>query len=66
MQTQWKRSKSFKQAYMTCMLQEMIDRKETVKVIHCSHGWMEFDTVEDYEKAMLWLKTGKIKKFINL
>ena len=62
----WKKSKSFKQAYMTCMLQELIDNKFQVKVSLIKHGWMEFDTVEDYEKAVIWEKTGEIKKYINL
>lgn len=62
----WLRSKSFKQGYMTCMIQAIINAGYRVDPIIISHGWMEFDTVEDYEKAVDWIKTGKIKKFINL
>lgn len=62
----WKKSKSFKKAYMTCMIQELIDRKVDVKVVHVNHGWMEFDTVEDYEKAIEWSKSRKLKEFINV
>lgn len=62
----WKRSKNFKNAYMTCMLQELIDRGYNIDPIVVSHGWLEFDNTEDYEKAQQWLKNGTIKKFIKL
>lgn len=62
----WLRSKSFKKAYMTCMLQALINDGCKVEPIVISRGWMEFDNVEDYEKAVDWLKSGEIKRFINL
>ncbi len=62
----WKRSKSFKKAYMTCMLQELIDNNIIVSPIIIQHGWMEFDTVEDYDKAIKWLKEGSINRFIDI
>ncbi|MFA6035798.1 MAG: hypothetical protein WC759_02470, partial [Candidatus Micrarchaeia archaeon] len=61
----WRNSKSFRKAQMTCMLQELIDRRIPVTAVHTSHGWMEFDTNEDYEKALEWMKQGTIRKFIN-
>lgn len=57
----WMRSKSFKKAYMTCMLQAIIDEGFRVDPIVVSRGWIEFDTVEDYEKADEWLKNGILK-----
>lgn len=62
----WRKSKSFRKAYMTCMLQELVDRGVEVKAVRVSHGWMEFDTVEDYEKALTWVKNGILKRFIAL
>lgn len=61
----WRNSKSFRKAQMTCMLQELIDRGVNAEAIHTKHGWMEFDTNEDYEKALAWMKDGTIRKFIN-
>jgi len=62
----WLRSKSFKKAYTTCMLQALINAGYRVDPILISHGWMEFDTNEDYDKASEWIKTGEIDKYIKL
>ncbi len=60
----WLRSKSFKKAYMTCMLQALINAGHEVKPIVINRGWLEFDTVEDYEKYNKWLQDGTLKRFI--
>lgn len=62
----WLRSKSFKEAYMTCMLQALINVGFAVKPIYISRGWMEFDTVSDYENAVLWDKERSLNRFINI
>ena len=62
----WLRSKSFKKAYMTCMLQALINAGQEVKPIVINRGWLEFDTVEDYEKYDLWLKEDSLNRFYNL
>ena len=62
----WLRSKSFKKAYMTCMLQAIINAGQEVKPMIIERGWLEFDTVEDYEKYNLWLKEGSLGRFYNL
>lgn len=62
----WLRSKCFKQAYMTCILQELINRRHEIKPILIKRGWLEFDTERDYEKANLWKKEGSLKRFIDL
>jgi len=62
----WLRSASFKKAYMTCMLQALINKGYEVKPIKIQKCWMEFDTKEDYEKANNWIKSDFINKFINL
>lgn len=59
----WLRSKSFKKAYMTCILQALINAGQEVKPIITSRGWLEFDTVEDYEKYTKWLKESSIGRF---
>lgn len=61
---QWLRSKSFKKAYMTCMLQALINAGHEVKPIVIDRGWLEFDTVEDYEKYNRWLEEGTLSRFI--
>jgi len=61
----WLRSKSFKRAYMTCMIQALINSGFRVDPIPISHGWLEFDTVEDYEKYTIWLQDGTISRFYN-
>lgn len=61
----WMRSTSFKKAYMTCLLQALINAGEEVKPIIISRGWLEFDTVEDYEKYNRWLKEGTLQQFID-
>ncbi|MEK6855106.1 MAG: phosphocholine cytidylyltransferase family protein [Nanoarchaeota archaeon] len=62
----WLNSKSFKKAYMTDMLQAIIDKGEEVHPIKIKRGWLEFDTEEDYEKVQKWISEGAINKFISL
>lgn len=40
------------QAYMTDLLNALIQSGEAVKAVHFNNGWLEFDTNEDYEKAV--------------
>ena len=51
---------------MTCMLQALINASYRVDPIVISHGWLEFDTVDDYEKYNNWLKEGSLGKFYSL
>lgn len=60
----WLDSKSFKKAYMTSIIQAIINEEYEVNPIIISRGWLEFDNVEDYERACDWVKSGEIKKFI--
>lgn len=62
----WLRSKSFKKAYMTCMLQALINAGQKVEPIIIKRGWLEFDTVEDYERYNKWLEEGSLGRFIEL
>jgi len=57
----WMRSKSFKKAYMTCILQAIIDEGYKIDPIIISRGWLEFDTNQDYEKVNEWSKSRILK-----
>lgn len=46
----WQASRLFEKAYMTDMLQALIDEGTEVRSVPTDGGWLEFDTVEDYEK----------------
>ena len=61
----WLRSKSFKKAYMTCMLQALINAGYRVDPIVIKHGWLEFDTNEDYEKMTKLNKEQKLKELFD-
>jgi choline kinase len=62
----WLRSKSFKKAYMTCMLQALINENCEVNPIIIEHGWLEFDTVEDYDNYNKWLEENTLNKFFDI
>lgn len=48
---------SFEKAYLTDMLQELIDRGYPIHNIDIKGGWMEIDTLQDLQKARkLWAK----------
>lgn len=48
----WQQSgKTVEKAYMTDLLNAIIESGKKVKAVHFENGWMEFDTNEDYEKA---------------
>ena len=63
----WKQSgKPVRKAYMTDLLQAIIETGCSVKARKFCNGWLEFDTNEDYENACQWAQDGSIKEFINL
>lgn len=55
-----------RQAYMTDLLQAVISSGKEVKACRFKNGWIEFDTNEDYEKAIAWSKDGSITKLIDI
>ncbi len=59
-------SKSFKKAYMTDFIQALIDSGVRVEPIKINNGWLEFDTNEDYERALEWDKAGTLYKLYSL
>ena len=49
----FQRSKTFQKAYLTDMIQELVDIGVKVHCVIIERGWKEIDTVEDYKKALL-------------
>jgi len=63
----WQQSgKTVRKAYMTDLIQAVIESGKKVKAERFMNGWIEFDMNEDFEKACQWVKDGNIKKIINL
>lgn len=63
----WQQSgKVVKKAYMTDLLNAIIESGKEVKAVHFNNGWCEFDTNEDYENAVDWSKDGSLKQFVNI
>ncbi len=55
----WQQSgKPIRKAYMTDLLNALIESGYQVKAERFSRGWIEFDTNEDYEKACKWVERG--------
>ena len=49
----FQRANVFQQAYLTDMIQELVDIGVNVHCVIIERGWKEIDTVEDYKKALL-------------
>ena len=45
----FQRASTFRQAYLTDLLQEIVDQGGTVKAVPIQGNWIEVDTVEDYK-----------------
>jgi choline kinase/DNA-binding XRE family transcriptional regulator len=48
----FQRAMTFQRAYLTDMIQEMVDLGTPIHCVIIERGWKEIDTVEDYEKAL--------------
>jgi len=59
-------SERWKTAYMTDLLQEIIDLGYDVIAMPVSNGWIEFDTAEDYKRNCSWYKHGRLEQYLNL
>ena len=63
----WKQSgRNILNAYMTDLIQAVIEKGHKVYAERYNHGWLEFDTNEDYEKAIQWAKDSELKELIKL
>jgi len=62
----WKYSgKIFSKAYMTDLLQALIDLGIEIKAEKVLNGWLEFDTESDYENVLTWISNGKINALLK-
>ena len=63
----WQQSgKIVSKAYMTDLLNAIIESGREVKAVHFNNGWIEFDTNEDYENAIEWAEDGTLRQCIKL
>ena len=63
----WQQSgKPVECAYMTDLLNALIEEGKEVQAVRFRNGWMEFDTSEDYEKAVEWGKDGSLGEIIEM
>lgn len=53
------------QAYMTDLLSELISAKHRLRAVPVDGGWLEVDTVEDYELYAAKLADGTITEFFD-
>ena len=57
---------SFEKSYMTDLLQGLINAGHTLKPLMIKGGWLELDTIEDYNLYQDLYKKNRLNKFINL
>lgn len=63
----WQTSRTFQRAYMTDMLQALVeDGGVEVRAIKIEHGWLEFDTVNDYEDFVKRKADGTLGSIFRL
>jgi len=51
---------------MTDFMQELVDKGLDVQAVKIQNGWLEFDTNEDYERALKWDKEKILDKFYKI
>ena len=52
----FQRSQIFQKAYITDLIQDMVEMGVSIHCVIIERGWKEIDTVEDYEKAIIEFK----------
>lgn len=60
---EWKKNRPPEKAYMTDILMEMIHRKVKIGTVPIDSGWLEIDTVKDFETANRMFNDESISKF---
>ena len=55
-------SRTLAQLYLTDLLQGMIDHGVTVKAVPIAGGWLEIDTVADYQLAQQYVEQGRVQR----
>ena len=56
----------FRLSYMTDFLQGLINEKYKLKAVFIENGWLELDSMQDYETYNELYEQGKISNFINI
>jgi len=63
----WQQSgKTVQKAYMTDLLNAVIESGERIRAERFRNGWIEFDTNEDYERACDWVADNSIYEILKL
>jgi L-glutamine-phosphate cytidylyltransferase len=57
---------SFEKSFMTDFLQSLIKENCKIKAISINNGWLELDSISDYNIYKKKIKDGTIREFINL
>ncbi len=57
---------SFEQSTLTNFLQGMIMNGHKIKAIPIENGWLEFDTIKDFEIYNKMLTNNTLSDFINI
>ncbi len=61
----WMEKRTVANAYMTDLLMEIILTGGTVRAVPVDGGWLEIDTVADYDAAAAMIADGTITKFFD-
>jgi|TARA_B110000495_G_scaffold62864_1_gene53393 choline kinase len=56
----------FELSYMTDFLQGLINEKNKLKAVLIKNGWLELDSIQDYEIYNKLYKEGTISNFLNI
>ena len=56
----------FQNSYMTDLLHSMILEGHKLKTIDIQNGWLEIDTISDFELYQKMFHAGTLSKFFNL
>ena len=57
---------SFQQLFMTDFLQGLINDGCKLRSIEIENGWLELDTIDDYDKYVKLYSKNKLSEFIDL
>ncbi len=61
----FQRAAKWRIAYITDMVQELVDRGEPVAAAVVERGWAEFDTLQDYERLERILGTQRLRTLVE-
>jgi len=56
----------FERSYMTDFLQGLINEKRRLKAVFTDNGWLELDSIDDFQLYQNKFKDGTISEFISL